>query len=78
MHIAWKGFFLGLAVGVVLLAAEYYFVKKAVQDRATPANPKPEFEPTDRNRVKAVFNFSIFLPPAFALGAWLLERFMGG
>ena len=78
MHIAWKGFFVGLGVGVLLLAAEYYFVKKAVEGRATPVNPKPQFEPTDRNRIKSVLNFAIFLPPGFALGAWLLERLMGG
>ena len=75
MHVAWKGALLGLAVAVVLILAEYYFVKKAVEGRATPANPKPEFEPSDRNRVKSVVNFSLFLPPGFAIGAWLLETF---
>lgn len=76
MHIALKGALLGLAIGAVLLYAEYYFVKKQVEGRASPANPKPEFEPTDRNRVKAVFNFSLFLPPGFAVGAWLIEKFL--
>lgn len=78
MHIAWKGALLGLGIGVLLIFAEYYFVKKSVEGRATPANPKPEFEPSDRSRVRSVVNFSLFLPPGFALGAWLLENFFGG
>jgi hypothetical protein len=76
MDPALKGFLLGLAVGVVLVLAEYYFVKKDVAGRATAARQHPEFEPADKARVRSVFNFSLFLPPAFAVGAWLLERFM--
>jgi hypothetical protein len=33
---------------------------------------KPEFEGQDRNRIRAVVTFALCLPPAFALGAWLL------
>jgi hypothetical protein len=76
MHIALKGALLGLVVAVLLVAIEYHVVKKAVAGRATPSHPKPEFDAQDRNRVRAVVNFAIFLPPAFALGAWLLEKFI--
>lgn len=76
MHIALKGALLGLAIAVLLIAVEYHFVKKAVAGRATPSNPKPQFDAQDRSRVRAVVNFAIFLPPGFALGAWLLENFM--
>ena len=72
MHVALQGALIGLAIAVVLILAEYLFVKKAVQERATPSNPKPEFEQMDRNRIKGVVSFSIFLPPALALGFWLI------
>ena len=47
-------------------------VKKAVEERAVQKHQKPEFDPQDRARVKAVLSFAVFLPPAFALGAWLI------
>lgn len=73
MHPAVQGLLAGFVIGAIMIAAEYYFVKKAVEGRATPSNPKPEFEPMDRNRVRAVINFAIFLPPAFAIGFWLWD-----
>ena len=76
MHPALTGLLLGLGIGVALVLAEYYFVKKAVAQRATPSNPHPKFEPSDNMRVRSVFTFSLFLPPGFALGAWLLDRFL--
>ena len=72
MHIAWQGALWGLGLGAFLIFIEYTFVKKAVVERATQKHQKPEFEPMDRNRIKAVVSFSIFIPPAFALGAWLI------
>jgi hypothetical protein len=73
MHVGLKGALIGLAIAVLLIAIEYHMVKKAVEERAAGRHRKPEWEAQDRNRVKAVVNFSIFLPPAFALGAWLLD-----
>ena len=73
MHPALKGALIGFAIAVLLIWIEYVMVKKAVRERATPSNPKPEFDAQDRNRVRAVVNFALFLPPAFALGAWLID-----
>lgn len=73
MHPAVQGLIFGIVLGLVLIGVEYYFVKKQVEGRASPNNPHPEFEATDRNRVKAVVNFAIFLPPAFAIGFWLWD-----
>jgi hypothetical protein len=73
MHPAMKGFLVGLAISAVLIAIEYFMVKKAVAERAAAKHQKPEFEPTDRARVRAVINFCLFVPPAFALGFWLLD-----
>ena len=72
MSIGLQGALWGLGLAVFLVVIEYMFVKKAVEERAVQKHRKPEFEPEDRNRVKAVVRFAIFLPPAFALGAWML------
>lgn len=72
MSIIWQAALLGLGLGALLVVIEYVFVKKAVQERAEVHHRKPEFEDVDRNRIKAVLRFSVFIPPAFALGAWLL------
>ena len=72
MNMALQGALVGLGLGIILVVTEYLFVKKAVQERATPSNPKPEFDGSDRNRIKSVVGFSIFLPPALALGFWLI------
>ena len=73
MHPATQGFLIGLAVAAFLIVFEYIMVKKAVQERATLKHQKPEFEQTDKNRIRAVVNFCLFLPPAFALGFWLID-----
>jgi hypothetical protein len=72
MHIALEGALVGLGIGILLVVTEYMFLKKAVAERATPNNPKPQFDPSDRNRIKSLASFAIFLPPALALGFWLI------
>jgi len=72
MSIAMQGALWGLGLGVFLVLIEYMFVKKAVEERAVQKHQKPEFDPQDRARIKAVVYFAVFLPPAFALGAWLI------
>ena len=72
MHIAVQGALVGLLLGVFLILIEYTFVKKNVEERAKVHHRKPEFDDTDRKRIRQVVNFSFFLPFAFALGAWLV------
>ena len=72
MHIALQGALIGIALGVFLVIFEYYAVKRAVEERAEMRHQKPQFEPTDRKRVQTVLNFAFFIPPAFALAAWLI------
>ena len=78
MDAALKGFLIGLGVAVVLVFFEYRTAKKSAAERAAARHQKPEFEPQERTRIRAVINFSVFLPPGFALGAWLIEKFMSG
>ena len=72
MHPALQGALDGLAIGEVLTVVEYLFVKKAVEERAVARHQKPQFEPTDKKRITSILNFSLFLPPAFAIGFWLI------
>ena len=73
MHPALNGALIGFGIAVFLIAIEYVMVKKQVDGRASPVNTKPQFEAEDRNRIRAVVNFCLFLPPAFALGIWLID-----
>lgn len=73
MHPAMKGFLIGLAVALFLIIFEYLTVKKAVEERAQAKHQKPEFEPSDKSRIRAVVNFSLFVPPGLALMFWLLD-----
>ena len=73
MHPAMQGFLVGLAIAVGLVVFEYVMVKKAVDERAKLKHEKPQFEPTDKTRIRAVINFCLFVPPAFALAFWLLD-----
>jgi hypothetical protein len=72
MHIGMQGALWGLGLAIFLIFIEYTFVKKAVVERATQKHQKPEFDGQDRARIRAVVTFALFLPPAFALGAWLI------
>ena len=72
MHIALQGALYGVGLALILIIIEYVFVKKGVEERAQLHHKKPQFEQTDRNRIKSVVSFAFFIPPAFALGAWLL------
>ena len=72
MHPALQGALIGLGIGAVLTVVEYLFVKKAVEERAVARHQKPQFDPTDKKRISSILNFALFLPPAFAIGFWLI------
>jgi multisubunit Na+/H+ antiporter MnhB subunit len=72
MHPAMQGFLVGLAIALFLIVFEYLTVKKAVQERAAARHRKPEFEPTDKSRIRAVVNFCLFVPPGVAFMFWWL------
>lgn len=73
MHPAMQGFLVGLVIAVFLIVFEYLTVKKAVQERAAARHQKPQFEPTDKSRIRAVVNFCLFVPPGFAFVFWWLD-----
>ncbi|HEX5766908.1 MAG TPA: hypothetical protein VFX94_01630 [Burkholderiales bacterium] len=73
MHPALNGFLVGVGIAAFLIVIEYMMVKKAVEERATLTHRKPQFEPTDKARIRAVINFCLFVPPGFAVAFWLLD-----
>ena len=72
MHPALQGALIGAGLGLVLTVVEYLFVKRAVEERAVARHEKPQFDPTDKKRISSILSFSLFLPPAFAFGFWLI------
>ena len=62
----------GLAIAVFLVVVEWVNVNKTAKERGVARHKPPELEPEERIRVRQVITFSFFIPPAFALGAWLL------
>jgi multisubunit Na+/H+ antiporter MnhB subunit len=73
MHPGMQGFLVGLAIALFLVVFEYLTVKKAVEERAAARHQKPEFEPTDKARIRAVVNFCLFVPPGVAFIFWWLD-----
>jgi hypothetical protein len=71
MHPALQGALVGFALGALLLAYEYFAVKKDVEERAALHHRKPEFEPQDRRRINAVLRFALLLVPGGAIMFWL-------
>lgn len=73
MHAALQGGLIGLAIAVFLVVFEYMSTKKLVEERAAAKHQKPEWEPSDRSRVRAVVNYAIFVPFGLAAIFWLLD-----
>ena len=71
MHIAWKGFLVGLAVAAFLYIFEYMAIKSAGAQRAKKTAKKAEIIQEERSRLRGVMMFCIFLPPGMALIFWL-------
>lgn len=71
MHIALKGFLVGLTIAVFLFAFEYLAIKKAGAERAKKTAKKSEIIQEERSRLRGVTQFCLFLPPGMALIFWL-------
>ena len=72
MHIALQGALYGIGLGLFLVVVEYIFIKKAMAERAAVHHQKPEFDDSERKRLRQVISFALLIPPAFAVGAWLI------
>lgn len=72
MHVATVGAIAGVALGIVLVVFEYAMLKRLAERRAVQKGKKVvEMDPTERKQFLGMVKFSFFLPPGFALLAWM-------
>ncbi|MGQ0512560.1 MAG: hypothetical protein ACT4P9_18300 [Betaproteobacteria bacterium] len=72
MHVATVGAIAGLGLGIVMVAFEYFMLKRLAERRAVQKGKKVvEMDPTERKQLAGTFKFALFLPPGFALLAWM-------
>lgn len=72
MHPAVEGALIGVGIALFLVAAEYFLLRQAVNERAERYKRKAEFDVTERRRMTSMTRFALILPIAFALGFWML------
>ncbi len=72
MHPAIEGALVGTGIALFLVAAEYFLLRQAVNQRAERLKRKAEFDVTERRRMTSMTRFALVLPFAFALGFWMV------
>lgn len=72
MPVALQGALIGLGIGVVLTVFEWYFLKKAAEERGKRLNKTIEMDEMEKRRINNVLRFSLLLPFGFALGFWII------
>ena len=72
MRVALEGALIGAAVGLFLLAAEYFFIRRAVRARARRTNRSAEIDSTERRRLASLASYCAVLPFGFAFFFWLI------
>ena len=72
MPIALTGALVGVALALFLFIAEYLMLRSSVAERAQRLHRKPEFDQTERKRIMTLLRFCVFIPPVFALFAWII------
>ncbi len=72
MPVPMVGALAGVALGIVLVVFEYSMLKRLAERRAVQKGKKVvEMDPTERKQFFGMVKFSFFLPPGFALAAWM-------
>ncbi len=77
MHPAMVGLLAGLAVAAFFVISEYMIVNAAAAEQGKKLKKKPVLDETQKKRLKAIWSFVIFIPPAFALAGWVLLPLAG-
>ena len=67
-----EGALIGIAIGAVLVAFEYFALKKDLKERGIRLHKTFEMDATEKNRIKSVLRFSVLLPIGFAIGFWII------
>lgn len=62
----------GVALGIVMVMFEYFMLKRLAERRAVQKGRKAvEMDANERKQLAGTFKFALFLPPGFALLAWM-------
>ena len=73
MNIPLAGAFVGTAVALSLLAAEYFIARASAGERSRGGHRTYVLNATERKHIATIARFCIFVPPAFAAAAWLVR-----
>jgi hypothetical protein len=72
MGAAIEGALIGGALGLLLVAVEYFFIRKAIKDRSQRLHRVAEIDPSERKRLYTLASFCATLPFGFAFFFWLV------
>lgn len=75
MNEAITGGLVGLGIAVFLFVFDYTMIRKNAAERAKRNHLNVvELDSTEKKRISALARFCFVLPPAFALGFWILSK----
>jgi hypothetical protein len=77
MHPALVGFLAGLALAAFFIISEYMIINAAAAERGKKLKKKPVVDDEQRKRLKAIWGFAFFIPPAFTIAGWVLLPLFG-
>lgn len=77
MHPALAGFLAGLGLAAFFVLSEYVLLSNAAKEKAKALKRKPVWDDIAKKRMRAIWAFAIFLPPAFAIAGWMLLPIFG-
>jgi hypothetical protein len=75
MQMAITGALVGLAVAVLMYSIDFTTLRSQAKERAKRQHKKDgfyEFDVSEQRRLNSVIRFCFFVPPAFALAAWMI------
>jgi hypothetical protein len=72
MNIAVTGALVGAGLAIGVLAIDYMMSKSNAAERARRWKKKPELDANEIKSLRSLASFCLFIPPAFALGAWMI------
>ena len=74
MSSAVTGALIGLGIGIVLMAFDFMMIRQGAAERAKRQHQTlVQFDSTERKRLRSLFHFCLFLPPALALAFWVFD-----
>jgi hypothetical protein len=75
MHPALMGALVGAGLAILLYVADYMMIHKGATERARRKhkNQPVVLDNTERKRLRSLAMFCLLMPPAFALGFWMVS-----